>query len=104
MMLAHNVFFELHDSSPEHIAAFVADCKKYLSGHDGLIFFATGGLAEGYERPVNVRDFHVALHTIFDSRAAHDAYQVAPRHLEFIESRKADWKSVRVFDSEVEGA
>lgn len=103
-MLAHNVFFELADSSPEQIATLIADCKTYLSGHDGLVFFAAGGLAEGYERPVNVRDFHVALHTIFDTREAHDAYQVAPRHLEFIERRKDNWKSVRVFDSEVESA
>lgn len=102
-MLAHNVFFTLEDNSAEAIETLVADCKTYLSGHDGTAFFAVGTLADGYERPVNDREFDVALHTIFESREAHDAYQVAPRHLEFIERRKANWKTVRVFDSEVSG-
>ena len=99
-MLAHNVFFTLDDNSPEAINTLIADCKTYLSGHDGMVFFAAGTLAEGYDRPVNDLDFDVALHTVFESRAAHDAYQVAERHLEFIERRKANWKTVRVFDSE----
>ena len=103
-MLAHNVFFTLNDPSPEAVASLVADCKEYLSGHDGEAFFAAGPLAEGYDRPVNDRDFDVALHVVFDTREAHDAYQVAERHLTFIERQKANWKSVRVFDSEVSGA
>ena len=41
----------------------------------------------------------VALHVVFDSRDAHDAYQTAPRHLQFIEENRADWAKVRVFDS-----
>lgn len=100
-MLAHNVFFTLDDSSPEAIETLVADCKSSLSGYDGMVFFAAGTLAEGYDRPVNDLEFDVALHTIFESREAHDAYQVADRHLGFIERQKANWKSVRVFDSEV---
>lgn len=102
-MIAHNVFFTLEDSSSEAVAELVADCKTYLADHDGTVFFAVGALAAGYERPVNDLEFDVALHSVFESRAAHDAYQVAPRHLEFIERRKANWKSVRVFDSEVSG-
>jgi hypothetical protein len=42
------------------------------------------------------------LHVVFENRAAHDAYQTAPRHLKFIEENKATWKKVRVFDSDVE--
>ena len=97
-MIAHNVFFTLDDpTGADHL---VAECREYLTGHEGLAFFAAGALAEGYERPVNDRDFHVALHTIFESRAAHDAYQTAERHLTFIERNKDSWKTVRVFDSE----
>ena len=41
---------------------------------------------------------------IFDRRASHDAYQAAPEHLRFVEEQKDNWKNVRVFDSDVEGA
>ena len=47
------------------------------------------------------RDFDVGLHIVFQNRAAHDEYQVAPRHKEFIEENKGNWKKVRVFDSVV---
>jgi hypothetical protein len=36
---------------------------------------------------------------VFESRAAHDAYQTAPRHLKFIEENRENWKSVEVYDS-----
>ena len=36
------------------------------------------------------------------TRTAHDAYQVAPRHIQFIEENKANWAQVRVFDADVE--
>src|SRR5262249_5432436 len=51
--------------------------------------------------PVNQTDFDVALQMVFDTREAHDAYQQAPRHLQFIEENKAGWERVRVFDSYV---
>jgi hypothetical protein len=44
----------------------------------------------------------VALHVVFDSKASHDAYQVAPSHLQFIQENKPNWKQVRVFDADVE--
>ena len=49
-------------------------------------------------------NYYVALHVVFDGRESHDAYQEAPEHLEFIEGQKDNWKKVRVFDSDVEGA
>ena len=99
---AHNVFFSLNDASPAAKAKLVAACKKYLSGHPGTVFFAAGTLAEECNRPVNDRDFDVALHVIFKDKAAHDVYQTAARHLKFIEENKDNWKKVRVFDSMVE--
>lgn len=100
-LLAHNVYFTLKDHSPSAKAKMVAACKKYLSGHPGTLFFAAGVLAEALNRPVNVRDFDIALHVIFENQAAQDAYQVAPRHLEFIAENKDNWAVVRVFDSVV---
>ena len=100
MLLAHTVYFKLHDSSPAGKEKLVAAMKKYLNDHPGLVYFAVGTLADEYNRPVNDRDWDVSLHTVFDSRASHDAYQVAPRHKQFIDENKADWKQVRVFDSD----
>jgi len=100
-MLAHNVFFTLKDSSPEAIEKMVAACHKYLSGHPGTAFFAAGSLVPDLARPVNDHDFHVALHTIFESRAAHDTYQTNERHNTFIAENKDGWEQVRVFDSNV---
>jgi len=99
-MLVHHVYFTLHDNSPENCAALVAACNKYLTDHPGTTFFSAGTLTPDLDRPVNDREFDVALSVVFETRAAHDAYQTAPRHLEFIEENKASWQQVRVFDSD----
>ncbi len=96
--LAHIVFFALHESTPANRQKLVAACHRYLTGHPGEVSFSVGTVAD-LARDVNDRDFDVALHVVFESRAAHDAYQTAARHLKFIEENKADWKKVRVFDS-----
>ena len=103
-MLAHNVYFSLNDASEAAKAALVGACRKYLAPHPGIVFFACGTRAEGLERPVNDRDFDVALHVIFETRADHDAYQDAPLHHRFVEESRSNWAKVRVFDSVVSGA
>ena len=100
-MLAHIVFFTLKDPTPEACEKLVAACNKYLSEHPGTVHFSAGTRAEQYQREVNDSDFHVALHGVFESTAAHDQYQTAERHLQFIEENKASWAKVRVFDSNV---
>src|SRR5262249_40435301 len=101
-LLAHNVYFALNDKSPPAVQKLVEACKKYLAGHPGTIFFAAGTLCRELERPVNHRDFDVALHIGFKDKASHDAYQKAAAHLQFIEENKATWEKVRVFDSYAE--
>ena len=102
-MLAHNVFFSLKDDSDQAKAALVAGCKKLLADHEGTAFFAVGTLSD-LDREVNDRGFDVALHLVFANRAAHDRYQTAPKHNEFVAKFKENWSKVRVFDSDVEGA
>lgn len=101
--IGHMVYFELEDASEAKIQELLSEMKKYLDDHDGLDFFACGTLVPDLSREVNDKDFHVSLHTVFESREAHDKYQVHPRHLDFIENNKANWKKVRVFDSNLEG-
>lgn len=101
-VLAHDVFFTLNDASDAAKARLVEACRKYLSGHEGTVSFSVGVLVAEHARPVNDRDFDVALHVYFKDKAAHDKYQEHPRHKQFIEENQANWKKVRVFDSWVE--
>ena len=96
------VYFTLKDSSDDACTTLIAECNKYLKNHDGVKFFAVGKLASEYDRPVNVRDFDIALNVVFDTKEAPDAYQVIPDHLEFIARNKENWEQVRVLDAHVE--
>ena len=101
-MLTHSVFFSLNDPSKAAVQKMLGDCRKFLSSHPGILFFACGTPNQQLTRPVNDRDFDVALHIVFDSVEAHDAYQDAPSHHQFIDDNKPNWKLVRVFDADVE--
>ena len=99
--LAHMVYFTLKDASPAAQQALIEACYKYLKGHPGEVYFSAGTLVPDLARPVNDRAFHVCLNVVFESRKAQDDYQVAPRHIQFIEENKPNWAQVRVFDSYV---
>lgn len=101
-MLSHMVYFTLKDSSDAAQQTLVEACQKFLKPHDGIQFFAVGKLASEFDRPVNVTDFHVALHVVFDTKDSHDVYQVSEKHLAFIEQSKENWEAIRVFDAYVD--
>lgn len=101
-LIAHNVYFTLQESNAANRAALLAQCRKYLVKHPGVIFFAVGTVNDELARPVNDRNFDVGLHVVFQDKAAHDAYQVSADHVKFIDENRANWKQVRVFDSDVE--
>ncbi len=102
-MLCHDVYFTLVDRSPAAVEALVTACRRYLRDHPGVVYFSVGTLEPELDREVNDRGFDVALHVVFADRASHDAYQVVPDHLRFIEENRENWAHVRVFDSIVEG-
>jgi hypothetical protein len=97
-MLAHMVFFTLKDSNDENRKKLVDAAKEYLGEHPGEVYFSVGTMTD-LKQPVSVTDFDVALHVVFENKAAHDKYLVSPRHLKFVAVAKALDKSVRVFDS-----
>lgn len=99
--LAHMVYFTLKDRSPEARDRLVASCYKYLTDHPGTVYFSAGTLVPDLTREVNDRAFDVALHVVFENRAAHDLYQQADRHVQFVTENKPTWDRVRVFDSYV---
>ena len=98
-LLIHNVYFTLKEGTAENTQKLTEACFKYLKDHPGVVFFAAGPLVPELERPVNVRDFHVGLLVVFKNKQAHDDYQVAQQHLQFIEENKPSWDKVRVFDT-----
>lgn len=97
--IAHMVYFTLHDGSAENIRKLIDSCYRHLPSIPGVTFFGAGPLVEELARPVNVRDFHVALQVVFATKADHDAYQTAHNHLAFIAENKPTWAQVRIFDS-----
>jgi hypothetical protein len=99
-MLAHAVYFRLVNRTPEAAARLTASCREHLTGHPGTVGFSVGTLA-AYDRQVNDRDFDVALLIVFESHAAHDAYQDAERHRRFIAENAPSWAQVRVFDADL---
>jgi hypothetical protein len=101
-MLAHAVYFTLYDPSKRNLAAAVAACRELLAGHQGMLHFSVGTRGTEFARPVNDREFDVALLTIFADKSAHDHYQSHPRHVAFVEANQALWQQVRVFDAWVE--
>ena len=101
-LLSHDVFFTLKDDSPESRQKLVDGCIDNLAGHDGIVFFSAGVLAEDLDREVNDQDFDVALHIVFRTKKDHDDYQTSPRHLAFVDQYLDKLKKVRVFDSYVE--
>jgi hypothetical protein len=98
-VIVHNVYFALKDNSAAAREKLLAACRTHLTNHPGEVYFAAGTLAEEMTRPVNDRDFDVALTIVFEDQKAHDQYQEAARHQQFIAENRENWKKVRVFDT-----
>ena len=97
-LIAHMVYLTLKDASAAAQQELVDDCHRYLKSAPGVVFFAVGTRVPDLTRPVNVQDFHVGLHVAFESRKAHDDYQVSENHVKFLAEHKANWAQIRVFD------
>jgi hypothetical protein len=99
-MLIHAVYFWLRsDLTPAERANFVAEVRK-LSAIRTVEKLYVGGPATIAKREVTDRSFDVALTIVFRDGPAHDAYQVDPVHLAFVEGNKASWTRVQIFDSQ----
>jgi hypothetical protein len=99
-MLIHSVYFWLRPGlTPAERAHFRSEVQK-LSAIRTVKKLYVGAPASIAERDVTERSFDVALTILFGDGPAHDAYQVDPIHLAFVEGNKASWTRVQVFDSE----
>ncbi|HRE04144.1 MAG TPA: Dabb family protein [Opitutaceae bacterium] len=99
-MLVHTVFFWL---KPELTAEQRADFRR---GVESLATIAAtekvyvGTPAGVPDRPIIDKTFAVGLTVICKDVAAHNAYQVDPIHLAFIERFKPYWSRVQIYDAE----
>jgi hypothetical protein len=99
-MFIHTVFFWIKSDAPAEAAEqLLADCNNLLSKIPGLVQFSAGKPAMT-PREVVDNSYAVGLLTAFANRGGHDAYQVHPLHLQFIERNKANWSRVQVYDFE----
>jgi hypothetical protein len=97
-MFVHVVLFWVKPDAPANAKdQLLADCRDYLGKIPGLQYFDAGRPAMT-PREVVDNSYTVGLLTVFADRAAHDAYQTHPTHLEFIERNKANWSRVQVYD------
>src|SRR3954467_14928657 len=101
--IGHMVYFALHANAPGKGREAVALCQKYLSDHPGVVYFSVGTRGEEFKREVNDRDFDVALHFVFKTKADHDRYSASDRHQQFVKEIHPYAKKVRVFDAEIVG-
>ncbi|MCB9876669.1 MAG: Dabb family protein [Planctomycetes bacterium] len=99
--LVHDVYFTLNDNSPEACQRLVGSCYDKLAGIRGVQSLLAGTRDPDLSRDVNDRIYDVSLHVVFVDREAHDAYQNAASHLDFIDENRSNWRAVRVFDSTV---
>ena len=82
------------------MAELLAGAKHYLQDIPGVVHLHIGRMSPS-PRPVVDQSYQVALNLIFTDKAAEQAYQSHPRHLEFVEKVfKPSCKKVVIYDFE----
>ena len=99
-MLVHTVLFWLNKDldGPQQTDFRIA--LESLKGIEAAEAVYIGVAAPTPERPVIDTSYDFCLTVILKDLAAHDAYQVDPRHTAFIEGNKHLWKKVKIYDAQ----
>lgn len=99
-MLVHTVMFYLKpELTPERRAAFRQSLAT-LGSIPSMTTFYLGTPAGVPPRPIIDLSFDFSITCVFKDVAAHNAYQVDPIHLKFIETQKECWARVQIYDAE----
>jgi len=100
VMFSHIVIFWTDPANPKAADELIAGAEEYLKSIPGVLQFHVGKMATSH-RPVVDQSYQVGLNVVFPDKAAQDAYQVHPRHLEFVEKVfKRVCQKVVVYDFE----
>jgi hypothetical protein len=98
-MLVHTVYFWL---KPELTAAQRADFRRGIESLGTIKAVEkcyVGTPAKTEKRPIIDDSYSVALTVVVADIAGHDAYQVDPIHLAFVNSFKTFWTKVQIYDA-----
>jgi hypothetical protein len=97
---SHIVIFWTNPAQPNAADDLIAGANQYLKDIPGVLQFHVGKMSPS-PRPVVDQSYQVALNLIFPNKAAEQAYQVHPRHIEFVEKVfKRTCKKVVIYDFE----
>ena len=97
--MAHTVYFWLKDGlSAAELRSFEAGAKSLEAAPTVRRAFV-GKPASTPSRGVVDNSFDYSLVLWFDDVAGHDAYQISPVHLKFVEEHEAKFDVVKVFDN-----
>jgi hypothetical protein len=83
-MLSHIVIFFTDPAQPGAADELLAGCEKHLRAIPGVLHFHAGKMAPS-PRTVVDQSYQVGLNIVFPDKAAENAYQEHPQHLEFVE-------------------
>ena len=98
-MHIHTVLFWLKPETDR--SAFMA-ALEVLTGMDEVRGGYAGVPAATGSRSVVDDSYDAGLTLIFDKLSAHDTYQTAPAHAEFVAANQDKWTRVQVYDLQVE--
>jgi len=84
VMFSHIVIFWTDSNQPHAADKLLAGAVKYLKGIPGVLQFHAGKMVPSHRAVVD-QSYQVALNLVFADKAAQDAYQTHPQHLEFVE-------------------
>ncbi len=83
-MFSHIVIFWTNPEQANAADELLAGANKFLKNIPGVVHFHVGQMSPS-PRPVVDQTYQVALNLIFTNKAAEQAYQVHPQHIEFVE-------------------
>ena len=83
-MFSHIVVFLTDPAQPNAADELIAGANKYLKDIPGVLHFHVGKMSPS-PRPVVDQTYQVALNLVFPNKAAEQAYQIHPQHIEFVE-------------------
>lgn len=99
-MLVHTVYFWLKpELTPAQRAEFRRGVES-LAAVESVDKLYVGAPAAIAKRPVVDDSYSVSLTAIMKDVAAQNAYQVDPRHVAFVNTFKAFWTRVQIYDAE----
>jgi len=99
--MQHHVYFWLKEEfkTEENISSFEKGLSRLVM-LDQVIRGGYGKPAGTEQREVSESSYDYCLYLSFDNLDKHDAYQVHPKHDEFLEDFKEQWERVMVMDTQ----